>query len=187
MAKQKPKKMKKGAPLMSLHDLFIVKLCELYDVETMITKAIPKMVKSAENEDLQQLLEEHLEETEVQIERLDEVFEKLGEPVKSKKSASIKGMITDAEVMMKMKGEPTVKDAAIIAAAQAVEHYEIACYGTVVTWAELMEHDEVAELLEETLNEEKMADEKLTALAEDIINAEAMGEDDTEEEEGEGE
>lgn len=184
---KKAKKLKKGAPLVSLHDLFIVKLCELYDIETTLTITLPKMVKKAESEDLQLLLEEHALETENQVARLEEMFEKLGEPVKSRKSVALRGMVADAESTLKLKGEPTVLDAGIIANSQAIEHLEIACYGTALSWAEMMEHTDVAELLRETLNEEKMADEKLSALALEVINVEAMEEDTEDEEEDEEE
>lgn len=182
MAYQKTTKLRKGAPLVSLHDLFVVKLCELYDIETTLVKVLPKMAKNADNQDLQMLLEEHMTETEGQVERLEQIFGLLGEKPKAKKSETLRGMVADAESMMKMKGESAVMDAGIIAASQGIEHHEIACYGTAITWSEMMGHDKVTELLRETLNEEKLADEKLTALAESVVNIEAnkIG-DDTEE------
>jgi len=166
----------------TLHDLLILKLKALYDVETQLTKALPKMAKKADNEDLRIVFEEHLEETETQVERLEECFKLLGiKPAKTKVEA-IRGMIADAEWVMKNVKDPQARDAAMIGAAQYVEHYEIAGYGTAAEWAELMDHADVKALLGETLEEEDAADEKLSDLAVGMINEMANDMDSEEEE-----
>ncbi|HEY3861550.1 MAG TPA: ferritin-like domain-containing protein [Verrucomicrobiae bacterium] len=153
-----------------LHELFLDELADLLDAETQLTKALPKMAKAAQSEELREAITSHLEETEGHVDRLKEVFESVGEKSKSKTCKAMKGLIEEgAELLQELKGKSSI-DAGIIAAAQKVEHYEIASYGTVRAWAEQMGHSEAVELLEETLDEEKEADEKLTKIAETVAN-----------------
>lgn len=153
-----------------LHELFLDELADILHAERQLTKALPKMAKAAKSDELTAAFESHLAETENQITRLEQVFTSLDEPVKSKECKAMKGLLEEGKEMMEeMKDSPAL-DAALIAAAQKVEHYEIASYGTVCAWAEKMGHDEAAELLNATLDEEKAADEKLTAIAESTAN-----------------
>jgi ferritin-like metal-binding protein YciE len=155
-----------------LHELFLDELADLLSAETQLTKALPKMAKAAQSDELREAIESHLEETEGQVERLRKVFESVGEKPRSKTCQAMKGLIEEgSELMQELKGKSTI-DAGLIAAAQKVEHYEIASYGTVRAWAEQMEHSEAVQLLEETLEEEKAADQKLTEIAETLANAE---------------
>ena len=166
------------AAMEDLRDLLIEELHDVYDAEHRLTKALPKMRKAAGSADLKEAFDSHLQETEGQIERLDRIFELLDESAKRKKCEGILGLIEEGDAKMGEDAHQAVLDAALIASAQKVEHYEIAAYGTLRTYAQLLGHDEVAALLEETLQEEKAADEKLTALAEAGINeAAAEGED----------
>ena len=159
--------------LESLHDLFVNELKELYNAEVQITKALPKMAKAAAAEDLRAAFEEHLKQTEHQIERLETIFQQLDESPKGKKCKAMTGLIEEGKEMLETDGDEAAKDAGLIAAAQKVEHYEIAGYGTVRTYARMLGHEEAANLLQETLNEEAATDEKLTELAQHI-NAEAQ-------------
>jgi ferritin-like metal-binding protein YciE len=172
---------------MTLHEMLVDEIKDLYHAEKQLTKALPKLAKAATNEDLREAFEMHLEETQEQISRLEEVFEALGEKVKAKPCAGMAGIIEEGQDTMKEDAEGAVMDAALIAAAQRAEHYEIGAYGTCIEWARLMGHNEVVALLEQTLEEEKAADKKLTMLAEQEINPAAIaeaghGEDDEEEE-----
>ena len=165
--------------LNDLRDLLIDELRDIYDAEHRITKALPKMRKAAGSEELKEGFHLHLQETQGQIDRLEQIFELLDEPAKRKKCEGITGLLEEGEEIMDEDAHQAVLDAALIAAAQKVEHYEIATYGTLRTYARLLGEDEVVALLDETLHEEKATDEKLTALAEDGINAAAAeGEDD---------
>ncbi len=168
---------------MALHDLLISKMQALYDVENEIVKELPKMAKKASDEELREGFETHLEETKNQVKRLEKAFSLLGEKPKKLKSAAIRGMAEDASWgMTHIKGSEAL-DANLIAAAQYVEHYEIAGYGSAVEWAREMGHMEVADLLEETLEEEKATDKKLNMLATSKINERANDmEEETEEE-----
>jgi ferritin-like metal-binding protein YciE len=160
--------------LESLQDLFVDELKDLYNAETQLTKALPKMAKAAASEDLRAAFEAHLEETEHQIERLETIFKQLEASPKGKKCKAMAGLIEEGKEMMDMDAEDAVKDAALIAAAQRVEHYEMAGYGTVRTYAQLLGFEEAANLLQETLDEEAGADEKLGELAKNInVEAEA--------------
>jgi ferritin-like metal-binding protein YciE len=170
------------ATMDDLRDLLIHELQDLYDAEHRITKALPKMRKHASAPDLQDAFEAHLQETEGQIDRLERCFDLLDEPAKRKKCHGIVGLIEEGEEEMDEDASAAVLDAALIGAAQKVEHYEIASYGTARTHAELLGEHDVAGLLQETLDEEGATDEKLTSLAEAGINeAAAAGEDDDEE------
>lgn len=157
-----------------LHDLFLDELADVYNAEQQLLKALPKMAKAAESEELRQAFEEHLQQTEEQITRLDEVFESLGESVKRKPCKAMQGLVEEGkEIMEEQKGTNAI-DAALISAAQKIEHYEIASYGTLCAWAEQMGHDEALELLKQTLDEEETTDEKLTELAESLANERAQ-------------
>jgi ferritin-like metal-binding protein YciE len=156
-----------------LHKLFLEELADIYNAEQQLTKALPKMAKAAEAEELRQAFEEHLHETEEQISRLDQVFESLGESMKRKTCKAMQGLIAEgSEVMQEHKGSAAI-DAALIAAAQKAEHYEIATYGTLCAWAEQMGHDEALQLLKQSIDEEEMTDERLTELAESLANQRA--------------
>ena len=156
----------------TLRELYVDQLRDLYDGENQIIKALPKMIESTESEELRSALEEHLEVTRQQAQRLETIFEGLGENAKGEKCKGMEGIIKEGSDVVKEDMDETVKDAAIIAAAQRVEHYEIAGYGTVRTYAGLLGEDEAEELLQQTLDEEKEADQKLSQLAEEI-NVEA--------------
>jgi len=148
-------------------------VADVHSAEQQLIKALPKMAKAAQSEELRTAFETHLEETLAQVNRLKEAMESIGEPLKSKKCKAMEGLLAEGKEMMEEhKGEPTI-DAVLIAAAQKVEHYEIASYGTLIAWAKQLGHDDAAELLTETLDEEKAADEKLTGIAENTANTEA--------------
>jgi ferritin-like metal-binding protein YciE len=160
--------------LKSLQDLFVDHLEDLYDAEARIVKALPKMAKKASSPDLQAAFHEHLEQTKGHVQRLEQVFQKLGMKTKSKTCQATKGLIEEGEEIIGESGTPEVMDAGLIAAAQKVEHYEMAAYGTARTWAEQLGHRDVVGLLSQTLEEEKETDQKLTRLAERGVNAHAM-------------
>jgi ferritin-like metal-binding protein YciE len=162
-------------------ELFEETLKDIYYAEKAIMKALPKMAKKASSKKLQAAFSKHLKETEGQLERLDQVFELIGKKARGKDCPAIDGIIEEAEEVMKEAGDDIIRDAAMLAAAQAVEHYEISRYGTLVAWAEKLEMSDAAELLEATLDEEKLTDAKLTELAESEINVEAEATDDDEE------
>jgi ferritin-like metal-binding protein YciE len=157
----------------TLHDAFIDELRDVYNAEQQITKALPKMIKAASSPELQKALSKHLEETKNQIARLEEVFESVEEKVRGKKCDGMAGIIEEGKTAMGEDFDVQTMDAALIASAQRVEHYEMAAYGTLVSWAEAMGHTDAAELLQTTLDEEKAADEKLSAIAEGGINRSA--------------
>lgn len=150
-----------------LRKLLVDELKDLYDAEHRIVKALPTMIEKTSDEDLRKALENHLEETEGQITRLESAFEHLSQKAQRKACKGIQGILEEGEeALEKAQATGAVKDALIIAGAQRVEHYEIAAYGTARTWAEELDLDEVASLLDETLDEESAADEKLTSIAE---------------------
>ncbi len=157
----------------NLSDLFLHTLKDIYFAEKEITKALPKMIKAADAKELARALESHLEETKGQVERLEEVFKLLGKKPQGEKCPAIEGILEEGEELMKEIKDPDTRDAAMIAAAQAVEHYEITRYGTLVSWAELLELPDAAKLLSATLKEEHNADSKLTKLAESKLNKQA--------------
>jgi len=160
--------------LATLHDLYVDELKDLYNAENQLLKALPKMAKAASAPQLAAAFTDHLAETEVHIERLVGIFKKLDENPKGKKCKAMEGLLTEGKDLMAMDADPSVMDAALIAAAQRVEHYEMAGYGCVRTYARLLGDEEAADLLQETLDEEGAADKKLTELAETVINAEAV-------------
>ena len=157
----------------TLHDAFLDEIRDLYDAEKQLTKALPKLAKSATSSKLREAFESHLEETRGHVERLQEVFENLGEKVRGKHCDGIAGIIEEGKSIMEEDFEETAMDACLIAAGQRAEHYEIGAYGTVIAWAQAMGHTEAARLLQQNLNEEKAADRKLSALAEGGINQQA--------------
>jgi ferritin-like metal-binding protein YciE len=160
--------------LRTLQDLLHDQVRDLYDAERQLVKALPKMVKAASNPSLRQSFETHLRETEHQIERLEKVFELLGHTARGKKCAAMEGLIEEGQETLELNAEPDVKDAALIAAAQRVEHYEIAGYGTICSWADLIGLSDVKRLMGETLQEEKRTDELLTRLAEQQVNVQSV-------------
>ncbi|PYV47461.1 MAG: ferritin-like domain-containing protein [Acidobacteria bacterium] len=152
----------------SLQELYIEQLQDLYDAEHQIIKALPKMIAEVTSTDLKDALTEHLEVTKTQASRLEQIFESSGEKAKAEKCKGMQGVIQEGSDLIREIEDENVRDAAIIASAQRVEHYEMAGYGTARNYASLLEDDNAAQLLQETLDEEKEADAKLTALAEDI-------------------
>lgn len=162
--------------LKTLEDLLKDQLKDLYSAENQLVKALPKMAKNASSDELRGGFEEHLEQTRGQVERLERIGELLDAPLRGKKCAAMEGLIEEGKELLAEDAEPAVLDAGLIAAAQKVEHYEIAAYGSARTWAEELGLDEVAQLLQETLDEEKETDEKLTELARAGINREAQTE-----------
>jgi ferritin-like metal-binding protein YciE len=169
----------------SLKSLLIEQVKDLYDAEKRLTKAIPKLAKASTNEELQTALHEHLDETETQVSRLEQVFELLDERPKAKPCEGMKGLIEEGDEHAKEDyDDDDLRDAMIIGSAQRVEHYEIAGYGTAIAHARLLGLDDVVELLEATLEEEKAADVKLTEIAESVVNVEAASDDDVQEEVG---
>lgn len=160
--------------LETIRDLYIEDLKDLYDAETQITKALPKMAKAAQASELKRAFDDHLKQTEAQIQRLEQIFGKLETPPTGKKCKGVAGLIAEGEELMKEDADPDVRDAGLIAAAQKVEHYEMAGYGTARTYARLLGEQEAAKLLQQTLEEEGETDHKLTALAERKINKQAV-------------
>ena len=158
--------------LETLRELYIEELKDLYSAETQITKALPKLAETATNSALRQAFEHHLEETRNHVARLEQIFEKLDESAKGKTCEGMKGLLKEGDERAKEDGDTDVLDAGLISAAQRVEHYEIAAYGSARTYAELLGEKEAVRLLEQTLEEEKTADAKLTQVARKI-NVEA--------------
>jgi ferritin-like metal-binding protein YciE len=158
----------------TLKTLYIDELRDIYNAENQLLKALPKMAKAASSDELKDAFEKHLEQTKGHVERLEEVFQDIGETPKGKTCKAMKGLIEEGSEILKEEGEESVLDAAIIVAAQKVEHYEIASYGSVRTFAQLLGKDRSAELLQATLDEESEANELLNNLAEEIVNPEAL-------------
>ena len=154
--------------LESLRDLFVDELRDLYDAENQITEALPKLIEKVEHPELKSALQEHLEITRGQIRRLETIFQKLNEKATGETCKGMKGLIKEGDDMSSRDGDPSVIDAAIISAAQRVEHYEMAGYGTVRTYADLLGQHEFATLLQATLDEEKQADKTLSEIAKTI-------------------
>jgi ferritin-like metal-binding protein YciE len=157
----------------SLQDLYLEELRDLYSAENQLLKALPKMAKAATNEKLQQAFTMHLDETRGHVERLEQIFDKLGEKAKGKKCKGMEGLVEEGKEMMEEADDDDVMDAGLISAAQRIEHYEIAGYGCARTYAKLLGDEQAARLLQQTLDEEGMTDKKLTQLAESTINVEA--------------
>lgn len=152
----------------TIEKLFEEELKDLYSAEKQITKALPKMAKAATSEQLRNAFESHLQETEGHVQRLEQVFEILGKNPRAKTCEGMKGVLTEGEEMLKETEDGDVRDVAMISAAQRVEHYEMAAYGTVRTYAERLGQSKIVKLLEETLAEEKAADKKLTSISEQV-------------------
>ncbi|HEX6804261.1 MAG TPA: ferritin-like domain-containing protein [Terriglobales bacterium] len=162
----------------SLQELYLEQLKDLYDAEHQIIKALPKMIDKTESEELKDALNEHLEVTREQASRIERIFSEMGEKAKAEKCKGMQGVIAEGDDLIGEIDDPKVRDAAIIAAAQRVEHYEMAGYGTARTYAQLLGEEEAADLLQETLDEEKEADQKLTELASELnVEAEEGGEE----------
>jgi ferritin-like metal-binding protein YciE len=157
----------------TLHDAFLDELRDAYDAEKQLLKALPKMAKAAESNALRTAFETHRQETEGHVERLEQVFGSLEERVRGKHCDGMAGIIEEGKSVMEEDLEGTTLDACLIASAQRAEHYEMAAYGTLVSWARAMGHVDAAGLLQQILDEEKVTDEKLTALAEGGINQDA--------------
>jgi ferritin-like metal-binding protein YciE len=157
----------------TLQDLFVEDLKDLYNAETQLIAALPKMAEAASDPALKQAFQSHLAETEGHVSRLEQIFQALYESPKGKKCRAMEGLIEEGKELMEADAAPQVMDAGLIGAAQKVEHYEIAGYGTVRTYAEVLGNDQAARLLQQTLDEEGMADKKLNKLAMQCINLEA--------------
>ncbi len=168
-------------PAKNLHELFVDELKDIYDAEKQLTKALPKMARAADSAELRASFEEHLEITRMQVNRLEEVFKSLGMAARGKTCEGMKGLIEEGREMMEELEKGPTLDAALISAAQKVEHYEIASYGTLATFAEIMGHQDAKDLLGQTLDEEKEADEKLTQVAGQINFEAEAGEGEEEE------
>jgi ferritin-like metal-binding protein YciE len=157
----------------SLNKLYVESLKDLYSAEQQILKALPKMVKAATNPQLREAFEDHLRVTEGQVERLEQISKMMGQSLTGHKCKAMEGIIEEGSEVIEANGDEAVRDAALIAAAQRVEHYEMAGYGCSRTYARLLGYEDAAQLLQETLDEEGEADHKLTALAEAMINQRA--------------
>lgn len=158
----------------TLEDLYEDLLKDLYSAEKQLVKALPKMAKNADSPDLQKAFEAHLDQTEQHVERIERIFSNLEGSPRGKKCVGMEGLIEEGAELLKEDVDPDVLDAGLIAAAQKVEHYEIASYGTARAWAEKLGYNDAARLLQQTLDEESTANEKLTQLAESYINMEAQ-------------
>lgn len=165
----------------NLRDAFIDEIRDTYDAERQLTKALPKMAKAATSPELREALTSHLEETEAQVKRLVRVFDVLGEKARGKHCDGMAGIIKEGSSIMEEDFDDATMDAALIAAGQRAEHYEMAAYGTLVAWAEALGESQVATLLQESLDEEKAADQTLSALAESGLNAAATAGDNADE------
>lgn len=160
--------------LSSLDDLFVHELQDTYNAENQILKALPKLAKTATNPDLKRAFDEHRQQTEVHVQRIEKVFQLLGRPARGKKCDGMAGLLEEGKKIMEGDAEPEVLDAALIGAAQKVEHYEIASYGCLCTYAEMLGYNQAHDLLGQTLDEEETTDQKLTELAESVINPQAV-------------
>ena len=159
--------------LTNLDDLFLEELKDIYHAEIQLVKALPKIARKVSSDKLRETIEQHWEETKTHVERLEEIFEKLGQSPKTKTCEAMKGLLDEGDEILSATAEDAVRDAGIICAAQKVEHYEIASYGCLRTFATLLGREDVTELLDQTLEEEKHADQILTQIAENEINVEA--------------
>jgi ferritin-like metal-binding protein YciE len=154
----------------SLEKLFLEELKDVYNAEKQILRALPRMAKAAESPQLEQAFTQHLKETQGQVQRLERIFKDLGQPARGKKCKGMEGLLEEGKEVLEEEGEPAVIDAALIASAQRVEHYEIAAYGCLRTYASLLGYSEAERLLQQTLAEEGAADQKLSKLGESGIN-----------------
>jgi ferritin-like metal-binding protein YciE len=163
----------------NLQDLLVENLKDLYSAESQILKSLPKVAKKVESDELREALEMHVKQTQGHVQRLEQVLSKMGEKTSGKKCMGMQGLLSEASELMGERADPDVMDAGLIVDCQKVEHYEIAGYGSAVTFCKLLGDQESARLLAQTLDEEKMADEKLTEIAENSINLEAEDESST--------
>ena len=163
-----------ASKMATLEDLYTDLLKDLYSAEKQLVKALPKLAKNAQSPDLQKAFQQHLKQTEGQVERIERIFSDLQGSPRGKKCVGMEGLIEEGNELLQEDVEPDVLDAGLIAAAQKVEHYEIAGYGTARAWAERLGYDSAARLLQETLDEESMANEKLNKIAESHVNMEAQ-------------
>jgi ferritin-like metal-binding protein YciE len=157
----------------SLQSLFLEELKDIYHAEKQLVQALPRLAKAAHSPELREAVTSHLRETEGHVERLQQIFQDLGHAARGKRCKGMEGLLEEGKEIMEEEGEPAVIDAALIAGAQRVEHYEIAAYGCLRTYAELLRYDSAVRLLSETLAEEEAADRKLNSIAEGKVNAEA--------------
>lgn len=157
-----------------LHELFLDDLADVYNAENQLVKALPKLARAAQTPELKEAFELHFRETQQQAKRIEQVARLLGESLKRKKCKGMEGLIEEGKEMMEEMEDSSALDAALIGAAQKVEHYEIATYGTLCTWAELMGHDQALQLLKRNLSEEEATDEKLSQIAESVANVKAQ-------------
>jgi ferritin-like metal-binding protein YciE len=157
-----------------MDNLFLAQVKDLYDAEKQLVKALPKMAKAASSQELRQGFQEHLDQTKGHVSRLEQIFDQLGQKASGTKCEGMAGLIDEREEMVDEIDQSPLLDAGLIGSAQKVEHYEIAAYGTVKTFARMLGHRQAVTLLEQTLNEEKQTDQKLTQLAESMINEEAI-------------
>ena len=162
----------------TLRETFLRELADIYDAEKQLIKALPKMAKAAQNDQLREGFEEHLEQTQEHVQRIEQVFEHFGEKAKGRKCQAMAGLLEEGQELIKDKAG----DAALICAAQKVEHYEIATYGSLKSWAEFLDESDALDLLEETLEEEKSTDDKLTEIAETVVNESESDQDEGEQE-----
>jgi ferritin-like metal-binding protein YciE len=160
--------------MQTMNDLFYALLQDIYFAEKELLKTLPKLAKKSANEKLSQAFMDHRDETEEQVKRLEKVFEAIGKKPRAKTCDAILGIVAEGQEVIDEVEDEAVRDAGILAAAQAAEHYEIARYGTLRAWAELLDQEEAVELLSETLDEEKRADELLTSIAEGGVNESAF-------------
>lgn len=163
-----------ASKMATLEDLYTDLLKDLYSAEKQLVKALPKLAKNAGSPDLQKAFQDHLRQTEGHVERIERIFSELDGSPRGKKCVGMEGLIEEGNELLQEDAEPDVLDAGLIAAAQKVEHYEIAGYGTARAWAERLGYDKAARLLQQTLDEESMANEKLTKIAESHVNMEAQ-------------
>jgi ferritin-like metal-binding protein YciE len=157
----------------SLQSLFLEELKDIYHAEKQLVQALPRLAKSASAPELKEAITSHLRETEGHVERIQQIFQDLGHAARGKRCKGMEGLLEEGKAVMEEEGDPAVIDAALIAGAQRVEHYEIAAYGCLRTYAELLGYDNAAKLLSETLAEEEAADQKLNSIAEGKVNAQA--------------
>ncbi len=161
--------------LRTFEDLYVDELKDLYSAEQQIIKALPKMIKVAYTPELKDAFNQHLTQTREQVKRLDLIFDELGKSPRGKRCVGMQGLVEESKTIMSEKTDPAVKDAGLISAAQRVEHYEMAGYGTVRTFAKLLGYDDAAHVLQQTLDEESKTDRKLSELAKHLINPSAEG------------
>jgi len=154
----------------SLQNLFVTELKDIYNAEKQLVTALPRMAKAASSPQLAEAITQHLKETEGHVARLEQIFQSLDLPIRGKKCKGMEGLLEEGKEIMAEEGQESVRDAALISAAQKVEHYEIAAYGCLRSYAQILGHNDAAKLLEQTLKEEEAADEKLNELAEGGIN-----------------